>query len=472
MANKTLTIKEVTFKELFTFNAKKLVIPEYQRPYVWDTEKVNDLIKDLQEFFSEEEKLHFQVDEYYLGYILLFDNPEKDQLEVIDGQQRLTTLLIMQHLLLNSNSGTENITFNSQLSVNNIITIRDFLKGRKAEMEDLHAKNFLDKLRFTVIITKKADEAFTFFDTHNNRAVTLGATDFLKAYHLRAIKSEKIQDKVAQTWESNDDSDLELLFYKFLWRGRNWKGNNIIELENKDAVLKTFQKQTQKNKLLADCSYPLYPNSKNQFAIRELWSEDGNVELTTMPINLVNEIDYPFSLRQPIHDGLNFFHYTQKYLAIRDFLIKENVIGNVEIEKMRDFYNSVYTDDMSAYLRQFMMLCLILYYDNFGTERIFEAVCHFDYLIGESRLSKKQIRQESISHILIDNNLNVLDVIVQAYLSNEVFEYLQNLTKIEEKYKNIVFEKEEKSVRTRYYDRLKKYYKPYNDLKNRKSWKR
>jgi len=53
MANKTLTIKEVTFHDIFKLNDKLLVIPEYQRPYVWNTDKVDDLIKDLQEFFNE-----------------------------------------------------------------------------------------------------------------------------------------------------------------------------------------------------------------------------------------------------------------------------------------------------------------------------------------------------------------------------------------------------------------------------------
>lgn len=464
-----LLIKEVLFKDLFDISKKSLVIPEYQRSYVWDTDKVNDLLRDLQEFFEEENPN--QPKDYYLGYILLFDNVETNQYEVIDGQQRLTTLLILQYLIEGSLQNKESIMYNSQNSVNNIIKVRDYIKTRFNEIEQLQNKKFLTKLRFTVVITQIADDAFTFFDTHNNRSVKLGATDFLKAYHLRSIKSEIMQDKVAKIWESKNDTALGLLFDKILWRGRNWKGNNEISFENKDAVLKTFQKQTQKDKTLADCTYPLYPSSKNRGAVSTHWNKDGNVELTSIPINHENAIDFPFALRQPIYDGLNFFHYSQKYVEIHETLFTNDKIENPEIVKMRNFYHKVYTDDMSIYLKQFMQLCLVLYYDMFGEITLLKAAYYFDYLIGESRLSKKQIKQESVKHILKNNSLNILDVISQAYLFSEIFEYIDNLSNIEESYKNIKFEKAEKSVRTRYFERLKDYFKPLNkQLKDRKIW--
>ncbi len=471
MAIKTLTIKEVTFHELFKLNNKQLVIPEYQRPYVWGTDKVDDLIKDLQEFFNEEANSKENSEEYYLGYILLYDNKNKNQLEVVDGQQRLTTLLIIKHLIEKSIPLNESISFNSQLSVNNIVKIRDFIRARKSDIDGLQSMKFLDRLRFTVIITKKADDAFTFFDTLNNRAVKLSATDFLKAYHLRSIKSEKIQDQVAHTWETNNDDNLTQLFYKILWRGRNWRGNNQIEFENKDAILKAFQKQTIKDKSLTDCSYPLYPNTKNRLAIRQKWTEDNKVELTTLQIDLKNELDYPFSLRQPIHDGLNFFHYTQRYVAVKELLFVSNTEKDSQIEKMREFYNLVYTNDMSYYLKQFLDLCLILYYDNFGDDGLLEAILYFDYIIGESRLKKKQIKEESI-RLIIKEKINILDVITQAFLPIEVFEHINSLTKIEDNYKTITFDKNESSVRTRYYDRLSTYYGSKKDLKYRKLWKK
>lgn len=469
----SLIIKETTFKDLFTESDRKLVIPEYQRPYVWDTGKVNDLIQDFQDFF---ENIEHQTQEYYLGYILLFENVDRNQYEVIDGQQRLTTLLILQYLLEKSLPQNGSITYNSQISINHIVEVRDYLKNRMDEIKRLHSRRFLEKLRLTVITTQIADNAFTFFDTQNNRAVKLGATDFLKAYHLRSIKSEKMQDNVAQSWESNNDSALTELFSKILWRSRNWKGTDVNLFKDrekeKEEILKTFQKKTQKDKTLADCSYPLYHNSKNRMAIRQKWTENGEVELTTMQMNNKAEIDFPFALRQPIYDGLNFFHYTQKYIAIKAVLFNNEIPSNSEISKMRAFYDSVYNNDMSIYLRQFLQLCLVMYYDCFGEQRLTEAAYYFDYLIGESRINKKLIKQESIKLILTGNTINVLDVIVQAYLPIEIFDFIDNLPNIDSTYDRLnLIDEAEKSVRTKYVDRLISYFKPSDkSLKFRKQW--
>lgn len=467
--NTSLFIEETTFKDLFAKSKKPIIIPEYQRPYVWDTTKVDDLIKDFQEFFFQGEDSPFKAeDEYYLGYILLYDNKEELQYEVIDGQQRLTTLLILQYLSDKSLPNGNSITYNSQQSVYNIVTIRDYLAKKSLEISKLKSIAFLDKIRFTVIITQSEDDAFTFFDTQNNRAVKLGATDFLKAYHLRSIKSEVTQDDVAKSWESNNDIMLGYIFDKILWRGRNWRGNRNIHFENKDAILQTFQKQTKKNKKQADCEYPLFPNLKNQQAMFLRWGEDRKSLVNTPNINLDDKIEYPFSLRQPIFEGLNFFHYSQKYVAIHNYLFESSKIVNTEVLNMQIFYNTVYNWEMSIYLRQFMELCITLYYDNFGENRLVEAAYRFDYLIGEARLKKKQIRQESVKHILSDKQLNILDVISQAYMCEEVFDYLDGL---DLDYKSIKFDKKENSVRTKYHARLINYFNPQKtEIKFRKSW--
>ena len=68
------------------------VIPDYQRPYAWTEEECQTLWEDIFEFsFPEGKYNQFNNDEeYYLGPIVTFKN-EKGKLEVIDGQQRLTT---------------------------------------------------------------------------------------------------------------------------------------------------------------------------------------------------------------------------------------------------------------------------------------------------------------------------------------------------------------------------------------------
>ena len=65
-------------------------IPAYQRPYAWTEEQAESLFDDLFDFYKNEAE-----DNYFLGSIVLIKDESNPQAEVIDGQQRLTTLTIM-----------------------------------------------------------------------------------------------------------------------------------------------------------------------------------------------------------------------------------------------------------------------------------------------------------------------------------------------------------------------------------------
>lgn len=93
MAN--LEARQITIKELFE---KCFIIPEYQRPYSWTINQCETLWDDLYEFiFPDDNADEFdESSEYYLGSIVTFSNKENEKdKEVIDGQQRLTTLTLL-----------------------------------------------------------------------------------------------------------------------------------------------------------------------------------------------------------------------------------------------------------------------------------------------------------------------------------------------------------------------------------------
>lgn len=69
-------------------------IPIYQRPYAWELEQARDLLSDLLEALGEDGE-----GSYFLGSIVLVKEPNKPRAEVIDGQQRLTTLTILMCVL-------------------------------------------------------------------------------------------------------------------------------------------------------------------------------------------------------------------------------------------------------------------------------------------------------------------------------------------------------------------------------------
>ena len=68
------------------------VIPEYQRPYVWQKDNIEELIEDLYYAFE-----HKEDNEYFLGSLVLknTNNQNFTEYEVLDGQQRLTTFFMM-----------------------------------------------------------------------------------------------------------------------------------------------------------------------------------------------------------------------------------------------------------------------------------------------------------------------------------------------------------------------------------------
>jgi len=61
-------------------------IPPYQRPYSWETGNVEQLLDDVWEAFQA------QDDEYFIGSLITIEKKKAEHYEVVDGQQRLTTL--------------------------------------------------------------------------------------------------------------------------------------------------------------------------------------------------------------------------------------------------------------------------------------------------------------------------------------------------------------------------------------------
>ena len=77
------------------------VIPSYQRPYAWTPVQAGELFSDLYDFYLKEDK----EDTYFLGSVVLIKDEGKPQSEVIDGQQRLTTLTVLLAALTNRATG-------------------------------------------------------------------------------------------------------------------------------------------------------------------------------------------------------------------------------------------------------------------------------------------------------------------------------------------------------------------------------
>lgn len=93
-----LNIDQKTIKELFSDKKSDFLIPDYQRPYAWGEAECQTLWDDIFSFaFPDGNADNFDSDndEYFLGPIVTFKNSENGKQEIIDGQQRLTTLMLL-----------------------------------------------------------------------------------------------------------------------------------------------------------------------------------------------------------------------------------------------------------------------------------------------------------------------------------------------------------------------------------------
>ena len=111
----TINVDKRSVKQLLeTGKNKKFVIPEYQRPYAWSDEQIQVLFDDLSEY------THNTNDDdestYFLGTIVSYEIENHEQ-EIIDGQQRITTLFLLLRAIYTKleKSGSEADFLKSQI---------------------------------------------------------------------------------------------------------------------------------------------------------------------------------------------------------------------------------------------------------------------------------------------------------------------------------------------------------------------
>lgn len=111
-----LNVDQKTIKDLFQDKKADFLIPDYQRPYAWGETECQTLWDDIFSFaIPDEGRVEFDSNsEYFLGPIVTFRNTNF-KMEVIDGQQRLTTLMYClkttnhQHTAYNVHQKPDNI---------------------------------------------------------------------------------------------------------------------------------------------------------------------------------------------------------------------------------------------------------------------------------------------------------------------------------------------------------------------------
>lgn len=253
----------------------KFFVPQYQRPFAWKELQVRQLFEDIDNNMSEEE--------YFLGTIVL-SKKENDILEIIDGQQRIATIIIFfsasKDFLENKNA-IEKIQsdYLSEYDIrerDNIpklkLNIQDNEFFRKfiidsdkncSETKESHKRmkeafvlankkiqNLLDrnnndinilydwidfineKLKIVVIIVPTDANAFTIFETLNDRGLELAQIDLLKnyLYSKAGRRLKEAQHSWLELITKIEEENLTLTYIKHYWASIN----GFIRLKNKE----------------------------------------------------------------------------------------------------------------------------------------------------------------------------------------------------------------------------------------------
>ncbi|ARS49329.1 hypothetical protein PSMEN_13410 [Ectopseudomonas mendocina] len=469
--NMTVAVTISNFDALLSSQRMPLALDTYQRPYVWGKDKVSQLLKDLREFQRD---LANGLD-YYMGALLIHQDACQNRQFIIDGQQRLTTLCVLYHALHGKLPSGADFAYRSPESVNNIQHAQQIIA---AEGLPESCRALFGSIVFTVITVPNEDLAFTFFDNQNSRGVPLGAADLLKAFHLRAIKTEhrdKLQTLFAKRWEHWQENgqcqgiagDFDtLLFGKLLWRGRCWRGQKALGEESRDRIIDEFESRTQRNE--SGNRIDIAPTPSAYASAQLLVSQAGNIRLSRGALPEPDDsLTLPFSLRQPIQRGLGFFLYVEKYVAVVNQLFGPST-QTQQVRAFRQFYTAVIMR-LSPYLRELFCLAVLMFVDRFGTCDLLRFALSLDYVLGAIRIQKTYIFAAAITVYLRDAPLNLLDVIAQAYTPDEVIGFLMSDPHPEAIYANEDIEPDT-TVRGRYKAAVLTFYDKQGSLAGRATW--
>ena len=222
-------------KTLFSEAGVRYVIPRYQRAYAWEEKEIEQLIDDICDDNDPKR-------DYYIGSLIVARRKAGDEVEyeVIDGQQRLTTIYLLLQCLLDEGyfsrgevSVGEALSFDCRSKSNctlayirgdaqksegkeelldqSILLAVDIIKKKLARefgdrVED--QKKFVDRLKHVVLYRIEVPEHTDlnrYFEIMNTRGEQLEQHDILKARLMNYLDDACEREAFARIWEACSD---------------------------------------------------------------------------------------------------------------------------------------------------------------------------------------------------------------------------------------------------------------------------
>ena len=280
MGTTTISVNKQTIEE-FLLNArtKTFLIPEYQRPYSWTSEQIDTLFNDIWEFTCNEGGSD-REGTYFLGSIVSYENDNREQ-EIIDGQQRITSIFLLLRAIYTKLNGVDEKTEKAKYFINKIEpliwkthkltgkvdyssvllnskviseTENEILKNIletgeiNEELDDNYSKNYnqifnlieeksvenalmiyefiyalLNQVIILPITADSQETALTIFSTLNDRGLPLSDADIFKAKIYNHLKDKNEKQDFIEKWKEleedtqNISESIQQLFYYYMF---------------------------------------------------------------------------------------------------------------------------------------------------------------------------------------------------------------------------------------------------------------
>ncbi len=328
MRNQQIPLKDITVSELFNGESATYEIPIYQRNYAWEKEEIDALIQDVYNALSSKK------DHYYIGTLVSFH--KGDQIyEVIDGQQRLTTLFLILRVM--GITCYNLLTYKARRSANDAIKLLknsdkkakdidiedygirrgvDFADSSYRSIDSSRQEDFKRYFQFNVRIihyqVPKDIDLNHYFEVMNSRGEQLEMSEIIKARLMEKLNNSD-KAKFSRLWECCSEMNVYVQ-YKY-----------DVRAEKKDDVTQIFGQERSRFMLSSFDELPMVQGSSGKRSINEVLSASS-----TIAVKDDNDKGDSF---QPIMDFPNFLLIVLKLTKINDsaFQLGDFILDDKEL---------------------------------------------------------------------------------------------------------------------------------------------
>lgn len=299
----------------------KIFVPSYQRAYSWDTElenkdankHVNIFLKDLEDYNRSS-----TTSSYYFGHFL-FEEKDKTTFGVVDGQQRLTTIVIFLSALFKTLESIRPLNEKEEIAKEDMILRKSAHRFETVDYDKQFFKDYVinqtrkDKNGLDTESSKRIVYAFDFFYSHFSEQKETYLLKMLETVrnascttHPVKDESEAIQMFIFQNNRGKKPSNLEIIKAQFMFNVHLFGG------EDKDSIIEEIKSRFEKiYKSISSIEYNINEDDVLIYTLRvyfnSLW-ENNSIDKINSSLSESSPIHFIKSFTQSL--ALSFEHLT------------------------------------------------------------------------------------------------------------------------------------------------------------------